>query len=169
MLRSLLARALLVLGGAVGLGMLPDPRWGVALGAVLLAGGAGATASWFQRERTVLEVAPRLVGIDRWLLDWPAVSKIVVYDLARESTLLGVQLRSPVELPAGVPVTQLDQSVPQRPVILSGVDSDRVHLERLVAVFRRVGPPEVDLVTQAGTVETPLVTSSRVDRSGRSS
>lgn len=145
MRRSLAARVLLVVGGAVGLGVPLSSGWGTAAGIGLLVGGAVVTAGWFRRARTVLEVASTFVGIGRWRLDWAVVLRVVVYDLGRESILLGVQVRSADELPAGVPVSQLDQSAPELPIILSGVDSARVDLGRLVTVFRQLDPRGVDM------------------------
>ena len=84
--------------------------------------------------------------VDRWPLRWHAVSKIIVF---AEPAMLGVQLRSPAHLPRGVPATQLDQTDPSQPIVLSTVD--RLDVDRLTAAFHRIRPPGVEL-----TKETPM-------------
>lgn len=165
MCRALLGRVLVLAGGSAalgGLGGLADPRWGAAVTVALLATGSAALFDWYRRRRTVLALSPGAVTVGRWRLAWSAVSRIVVYDLAGASTLLGVRLRSPADLPADVPPAQLDQSDPARPVLLAAVAVDRARLDELAAAFHDLAPT-ADLVRQTGAAVTTLV-AARTER-----
>lgn len=123
----------------------------VVAGALLLTVGPVVVLWHHLRAGNVLVLLPGLVAVDRWPLRWPAVSKIIVFDTAEgQPAMLGVQLRSPDHLPRGIPATHLDQTVPAQPIVLSTVESDRLDVDRLAAVFHRIRPPGVELVHHHG-------------------
>jgi hypothetical protein len=131
----------------------------VVVGLVLLAAGPAAALRCHRRTGTVLALLPGLVTVDRWSLPWPAVSKVIVFEAPPgQPTLLGAQLRSVDHLPEDVPATQLDQTTPVTPIVLSSVDSDRVDVDRLVTAFRRIHPTDVTLVRQRDNRQTRLDT-----------
>jgi len=139
----------LVLAAGVA-GMLSGVPAFVFGGAVLLTAGPVVVVRHHLRTGTVLALLPGLVTVDRWSLPWSTVSKVIVYEAPPgQPVLLGAQLRSPDHLPADVPAARLDQTTPATPVVLAAVAADRVDVNRLAAVFHRIGPAGVTLVRVA--------------------